>query len=93
MAFFVGAELASDSDLKDAIAGKPCSYKSSSLNKRPDQQGNTETRHVIRREIEGHNQRAMPAVVTSAESCYRAERRLRQWLQGMGFCARRCGKF
>jgi hypothetical protein len=43
MAFFVGAELASDSDLKDAIAGKPCSYRSSSLNKRPDQQGNTET--------------------------------------------------
>jgi len=87
MAFFVGAELASDSDLKDAIAGKPCSYRSSSLNKRPDQQGNTESRHVIRREIEGRNQRAMPAVVTSAE------RRLRQWLQGMGFCARRCGKF
>jgi hypothetical protein len=27
MAFFVGAELARDGDLKDAIAGKPCSYR------------------------------------------------------------------
>jgi hypothetical protein len=31
MAFFVGAKLASDSDLKDAIAGKPCSYRSTTL--------------------------------------------------------------
>ena len=39
---------------------------------------------------------AQPDAVSQSrklDSCYRAERRFRQLLQGMRFCARRSGKF